>query len=311
MSIKKVARKAIDVLFSLVIIVLLFALVTSYLGFQTYVVRSGSMEPEIHTASVAIVNENVNFYDIRVGDVVAFKLQTGELVTHRVIEISKIDGITHFLTKGDNNDAADGYTTNIQNYYGKTIYSIPNLGYFMDWVMSAQGRIVTIGSGLALILIYMMLDDEKKIYMLLRHVQDTEDMQPGDVRHFTFSLQTDNPAENVVFTEVVPVGMTFVEGSARVNGEIDENAAFNIEQGVLMFSAVDIKDDEIMLEFDLMVPAPEEIAEEDVAEEEGGMPTLEEDPTPMDIEPVEPIEEITKEPIEEMVEDTREAIPEA
>ena len=164
MSFKKIGRKVIDVIFSLVIIVVLIALVTSYIGFQPYVVRSGSMEPEIHTASVAIVNENVNFYDIEVGDVVAFKLQTGELVTHRVIEITKIDGITHFMTKGDNNDVADGYTTNIQNYYGKTIYSIPNLGYFMDWMTSMQGRFIMIGAGLIMILLYMFMEEEKRIY---------------------------------------------------------------------------------------------------------------------------------------------------
>lgn len=308
MTAKKVARKAIDVLFSLVIVVVLFALVTSYLGFQTYVVRSGSMEPEIHTASVAIVNENVNFYDIRVGDVVAFKLQTGELVTHRVIEISKIDGITHFLTKGDNNDAADGYTTNIQNYYGKTIYSIPNLGYVMDWVMSLQGRIVMIGAGLALILIYMMLEEEKKVYMLMRHVQDTEDMQPGDSRHFTFTFQTDNHVENVTIAEIVPEGLVFVEGSAFVNGELDENAIFDAEQLALLFSMIDIKDQEIMLEFDLMRPVPIEIADDgtiigeateeeaemgvEEAEDDNDMSELDEDPKPIDVEPSEPMEDI-------------------
>ena len=280
MSIKKIARKAIDVLFSLVIVVVLFALITSYLGFKPYVVRSGSMEPEIHTASVAIVNENANFYDIEVGDVVAFKLQTGELVTHRVIEITKIDGITHFMTKGDNNDAADGYTTNIQNYYGKTEFSIPNLGYIMDWMMSLQGRIVLIGSGIALILIYMMLEEEKKVYVLLRHIQDTEDMQVGDVRHFAISFQTDNPSENVIATEVIPDGLIFVEGTAMVNGEVDEGAVFDVEQGTLMFSAVDIKDDEVMFEFDLTVPVPEEEVVEGIInnmenEENVGMPELE------------------------------------
>lgn len=299
--IKKIARKAIDVLFSLVIVVVLFALITSYLGFKPYVVRSGSMEPEIHTASVAVVNENVNFYDIEVGDVVAFKLQTGELVTHRVIEITKIDGITHFMTKGDNNDVADGYTTNIQNYYGKTEFSIPNLGYFMDWMMSIQGRIVLIGSGIALILIYMMLEEEKKIYVLMRHIQDTEDMQPGDTRHFTIAFQTDNPSENVIMTEIVPENLVFVDGTAMVNGQVDEEAAFNIEQGTLMFSAVDIKEDEVMFEFDLIYPVPEEYSfdKEEIEEvqTEGEIPELDTNEISEMMAENEKVE--TEEPVEE------------
>lgn len=177
---KKVAKKVIDVIFVVIIIFVSVILLSNYMGFKTYVVRSGSMEPAIHTASVAIVNERRDFHDVEVGDVVAFKLQTGELVTHRVVELSKIDGITWGMTKGDNNEVADGYTVNIQNYYGTTIYSIPKLGYVVDWLSSTPGTIFKIGGLITLILLSILLDDDEEEEKDVEEAEETEEEVPDD-----------------------------------------------------------------------------------------------------------------------------------
>lgn len=161
---RKCARKAIDIGFLLIMIFALAVLIANYIGYNFYVVRSGSMEPNIHTGSLAIVYERADFYEMEVGDIVAFKLVNGELVTHRIEDITKIDGITHFLTKGDANEVSDGYTTNIQNFYGETVRSVPGVGYFVDWASSLQGRIVIVGIlAIFLVIYYFWLNDKEEI----------------------------------------------------------------------------------------------------------------------------------------------------
>lgn len=159
----KAYRKIIDIAVVILVIFSLVLLISNYFGFNLYVVRSGSMEPNIHTGSLAIVYERADFYSMEVGDVVAFKLVNGELVTHRIEEITKLDGITYFLTKGDANEVSDGYTTNIQNFYGETIYSLPGVGYVADWVTSKFGKWVLIGiAGMLAILYWLCNDDEEE-----------------------------------------------------------------------------------------------------------------------------------------------------
>lgn len=93
-------------------------------GVKAYIVMSGSMEPEIQTGSLCMVNRRASFDRIREGDVIAFET-AGGMVTHRVV---RKDG-EWLETKGDANDISDGYTTTRENYRGETIFSVPYLGY--------------------------------------------------------------------------------------------------------------------------------------------------------------------------------------
>lgn len=230
-----IVRRIIDIIFTLIIGIVLVALVTNYMGYKTYIVRSGSMEPAIHTAAVAIVNENKSFYDIEIGDIVAFKLQTGELVTHRTIEETKIDGITYFMTKGDNNDMADGFTVNIQNYYGETIYSIPGLGYFMDWFMSPQGRIVAIGLGIGLILLYVLMqEEEEKEAILVPHAVKVDKDDKG----------------RIILTGILADGLNYVPDTALIDGQKDVRAKYDQKNREIRFTPFEVDEQGMILEFD-------------------------------------------------------------
>ena len=230
-----IVRRIIDIIFTLIIGIVLVALVTNYMGYKTYIVRSGSMEPAIHTAAVAIVNENKSFYDIEIGDIVAFKLQTGELVTHRAIEETKIDGITYFMTKGDNNDMADGFTVNIQNYYGETIYSIPGLGYFMDWFMSPQGRIVAIGLGIGLILLYVLMqEEEEKEAILVPHAVKVDKDDKG----------------RIILTGILADGLNYVPDTALIDGQKDVRAKYDQKNREIRFAPFEVDEQGMILEFD-------------------------------------------------------------
>ena len=123
--VKKVSGFLVSAVFYALFIGLICILALSLLGITPYTVTSGSMEPNIHTGSLCFVNTRTDYEDIEVGDVVVFSTATGSKVTHRVISITD-DG---FETKGDNNDNSDGVSTTKSNFYGKTLFSIPYLGY--------------------------------------------------------------------------------------------------------------------------------------------------------------------------------------
>lgn len=107
-------------------------------GIQPYVVESGSMEPAIQTGSVCFVNQRAKYEDMQVGDIIAFKLDTGAFATHRIKEITD-EG---FTTKGDKNKAEDNIITTRSNFIGKNIFSIPNVGFIVKGIQEPKGKII-------------------------------------------------------------------------------------------------------------------------------------------------------------------------
>ena len=98
----------------MVILILVLAFCVAKVGgIDAYVVRSGSMEPAIQTGSLCFVNTHTPYDDIKAGDVIAFRIATGDLVTHRAITVTD-QGIE---TKGDNNDTSDGISTGPNQLY--------------------------------------------------------------------------------------------------------------------------------------------------------------------------------------------------
>ena len=88
----KIIKKIINVLTTLIIVVGGIFLVLYLFGIVPYVILSGSMEPTIKTGSLCFINKKVDVQEIKKKDVIAFKLDDGTLVTHRVDKINK-DGI--------------------------------------------------------------------------------------------------------------------------------------------------------------------------------------------------------------------------
>lgn len=100
------------------------------LNITPYVVRSGSMEPEIPTGSVVFVDKNDK--DVEVGDVITYGISTGEnkgvYVTHRVY---KLDNGGYIQTKGDANENPDGFLPR-DSIVGTVWFHIPHVGFILD-----------------------------------------------------------------------------------------------------------------------------------------------------------------------------------
>lgn len=113
-------------------------------GYEMMTVLSGSMEPGIKTGSVIAVKSNYDSAKLQKGDIITFKAADNPhtLITHRIIEIKKVQGAVQFITKGDNNDTQDRSPVTTGNIVG--VYSgftLPIAGKLLAFIQSAQGAI--------------------------------------------------------------------------------------------------------------------------------------------------------------------------
>ncbi len=98
-------------------------------GVQTYIVMSGSMEPEIHTGAIALIDTTDRY--VTIGDIVAYRMGEGDdeiLITHRIMERTE-EG---FITKGDANESPDDKAVSQDQIVGTCIGSVPKAGYAID-----------------------------------------------------------------------------------------------------------------------------------------------------------------------------------
>lgn len=143
-----------------VIVVALAVLLVGFrfIGFDTYVVLSGSMEPAHKTGSLIYVRD-VEPMEVEVGDVITFKSGTSEtMVTHRVIGIEGEGYDKQFITKGDANTEADSQPVPLTNVMGKVAFSIPGLGYVANYIQNPPGLYFAAAGGVILIILMFLTD---------------------------------------------------------------------------------------------------------------------------------------------------------
>lgn len=119
-----------------------FLIVPRMLGYQDYVVLSGSMEPTLPVGSLTYVSD-VPFDQVEEGDIIAYTAGD-DFVTHRVQEVTH-EGL---VTKGDANQSADITYCTASNYVGTVIVCIPVLGYLVSYGFSFAGKIAFLAFGL-------------------------------------------------------------------------------------------------------------------------------------------------------------------
>ena len=117
-----------------IVIVIMF-IVPRIMGIRPFIVLSGSMEKEIKTGSVAYADTRAKVEDVKIGDIIVFKLDKA-YVTHRVIAINEDNT---FTTKGDANETEDLAPVRFEDFGGKTIFSIPYLGYLLGAIQTRVG----------------------------------------------------------------------------------------------------------------------------------------------------------------------------
>lgn len=121
-------------------------------GYKTFVIISGSMEPNLNIGDIAVV-KSVDKEELKVEDVISYR-EGNAIVTHRITEITE-DGL--YKTKGDANNAEDVSPVKFENIEGKFSFKISKLGYLIIFIQNKIGIIVVA------ILIYILYISNKRV----------------------------------------------------------------------------------------------------------------------------------------------------
>jgi signal peptidase len=126
--------------------------VPSLLGWQRYVIVSGSMTGTYDRGSL-VLDEVVPVRALRVGDVITYRPPRGAgpagLVTHRIVSISPQGA---FRTKGDFNPAPDPWTFSLgAPTQARVKLGIPRVGFAVAALSDRRLRMLLVGVPAALI----------------------------------------------------------------------------------------------------------------------------------------------------------------
>ncbi|MBI2765101.1 MAG: signal peptidase I [Chloroflexi bacterium] len=100
-----------------------------FFGYLPAFVPSESMQPAISRGDL-VLTKSVDPDQVKVGDIVMYKLSAQQRVLHRVVAIRKgEDGGREFIFKGDNNNAEDLLPVRDKQLVGRFIGGVPKVGW--------------------------------------------------------------------------------------------------------------------------------------------------------------------------------------
>ena len=111
----------------LLIIILILYLTSGMFRYYSLAIGSESMKGAINKGDIVIVDRRNK--NIKNKDIIAFKEQ-GKVIVHRVVKIKELDDKKHsYKTKGDKNNAIDGWTVKDDAVVGKIVLRVRWLGW--------------------------------------------------------------------------------------------------------------------------------------------------------------------------------------
>jgi len=147
-------------------------------GLRLYTVQSGSMMPTLPIGSL-IISQSQKEY--KTGDIITFKSEKDIFVknpknttTHRLVEIKNDKNVISYITKGDANNSPDATPISSDLILGKTVFSIPLLGFPVAFGRTQKGLIVMIVIPATLIIYSELLNIKKEIIKLIAQRKKTK-----------------------------------------------------------------------------------------------------------------------------------------
>jgi signal peptidase len=143
------ARKGFPVVLALAVLVLVVMSVANVVGFRLLVIRSGSMRPTLGVGEL-VLSRSTPATDIRVGEIVSFHDPAVEdqLVTHRVVSVSRSGSELTVTTKGDANIATETWKIDDSSSVGRLLFAVPYVGRVVYLISSPYVLVIILVSGI-------------------------------------------------------------------------------------------------------------------------------------------------------------------
>lgn len=164
-------------------IAIIFIVIQVVFGFGSnpfYVVASGSMVPELQVHDIIVVQGNIPFEDIEIGDIIVFNRPSdhNKVIVHRVVTILDDDPKT-LKTKGDANSGSipgTDFPITEEEYLGKTVATLPQVGFVLQFIQPPINYIlITIVIGILIVKQITKNKNEKEDITFLDSDESKED----------------------------------------------------------------------------------------------------------------------------------------
>ena len=149
--------------------------VPSFLGWKPFIVLSGSMETQISAGDIVVVKE-IDTNELKKGDIIAFK-DGNIVITHRIDEVTEIDGKTQYITKGDNNNTQDIGYVSPEQIEGVFKFKVSRLGNLAMFIQTPLGMIVCLSIPIIIIILLQTTDSKKEKEELIAKLNKQSKME--------------------------------------------------------------------------------------------------------------------------------------
>lgn len=225
-KVSKIINTIVDVIVVLILVVSILMVVLSLttkssgvpnlFGYAPMSVESYSMEPTINKGDLIIgkVTNDIS-YEYEVGDIVTFPIDIDGVQTyntHRIVEVIEDDGITYYVTQGDNletNPVPDEEMQTSSSIVAKyTGNKIAGIGNFFGFIRTQLGFFLCVLLPMILFFIYeairvilnlLAYNKEKTLAEAQAAVQSaelTEEQKQRAIEEYLASLGQNSDSEN-------------------------------------------------------------------------------------------------------------------
>lgn len=149
--------------------------VPSFFGWKPFIVLSGSMETQISAGDIVVVKE-IDTNELKKGDIIAFK-DGNIVITHRIDEVTEIDGKKQYITKGDNNNTQDIGYVSPEQIEGVFKFKVSRLGNLAMFIQTPLGMIVCLSIPIIIIILLQTADSKKEKEELIAKLNKQSKME--------------------------------------------------------------------------------------------------------------------------------------
>lgn len=163
-SLKSIINIIISIMFSIIIVGALSLIIQKFVlkkevpdvfGYKVLQVMSGSMSGEFETGDTILIKEIKNESDLKIGDVVTYKIAKNTLVTHRIVYISKIGENLSYTLKGDANNTEDSEKIMFSKIEGMYVKKLKLIGQMINFMQKPYGIVIVFTIPILLVILIM------------------------------------------------------------------------------------------------------------------------------------------------------------
>ena len=161
-----------SIVFAIIILVVTSLIIQKYIlkeevpnifGYKILQVMSGSMSGEFETGDTILIKEIKEVSDLKIGDVITYRIAKNTLVTHRIVNITKTGESLNYTLKGDANNVEDSEKILFSSIEGIYVKKLILIGKIISFMQKPYGMVIIFVVPILLILYIINAERTKEI----------------------------------------------------------------------------------------------------------------------------------------------------